>query len=283
LIGARVIRKNMIGYSSHLTGRLGNQLFQMNLLFQLGASLGVSTYSRPWAYSKLFEKFENHSFKRVPILEINGKKALPISQSNIDWDIFGELVSEIKSTKRRFNLPTGILGEAFFGVTKIDPRKFFHKNGYSEKNPIQDSAKVGIHFRGKDFALWNPNAIIHSDFYLDSINFMLNIYDEIQVIVFTDDVQLPSYLKVSQILLKEKKVHVEFAAGDLFTDFWTLANCKYIISSPSTFAIWASLLGVDKSIVFHSRDWIINRKFEGDEFWVNLVSSRNNLIPISLV
>ena len=53
-----------------------------------------------------------------------------------------------------------------------------------------------------------------------------------------------------------------------------MAECDYIISSPSTFCICAGFVGRQKKII-HSKKWLENRIKVGDKFWVDLYNGGN--------
>jgi hypothetical protein len=283
LIGTEVFNRPLIGYGESLVGRLGNQLFQMNLLFQLARILQASTYSRPWSYSYLFKEIDHHSFRRANIFPSCWRSWKPKTISFTNWSLI-EIETLVSLTEKKIvNLPVGILGEAFFHVSKVNPRELFLQPRDLEFGFESNAPKVGVHFRGGDFQTWNPKAILKPDFYLNSIKVLLDRYDELEVFISTDDPHLSTYLMVSKELERESRIHTLTSRGSLFSDFWGLANCDYVVSSPSTFAIWASLLGVKKRSVFHSADWLNQRLQVQDEFWVDLMSEKNSLIPVSSV
>lgn len=155
------------------------------------------------------------------------------------------------------------LGENFFENYNISTREVFQL----KNKPFIQNGSVAIHFRGGDFHQWNPDSILSTEYYLNSIN---QIYDAKRYYLFTDDTSLKSYIEVKDCL-KNKEC---FFSGDFIDDFSKMSECDYIISSPSTFCICAGFIGKQKKII-HSKDWVENRANKNDKFWVDLLNGGN--------
>jgi hypothetical protein len=163
------------------------------------------------------------------------------------------------------------LGELFFDNHTVSTRTIFKMK---KKYNIPKNT-VAIHFRGTDFHQWNPVAILCEDYYTKAIN---SIEDIDSVILFTDDVSLPSFHSVKLFLEKEG---IQYECGDntsnrdmYFDDFGKMTECDYIISSPSTFCICAGFVGKNKKII-HSKRWMHSRMQVDDKFWVDLYNGGN--------
>tara|TARA_Y100001963_G_C6741248_1_gene429076 strand:+ start:579 stop:1298 length:720 start_codon:yes stop_codon:yes gene_type:complete len=164
------------------------------------------------------------------------------------------------------------LGEKLYDYDGISTREVFKL-----KNPPQvQNGVCAIHFRGTDFHQWNPDSILDSKYYLESIE---EVKDSASgFILFTDDQQLPSYQKVLAFIKDEK---LSYLTGDnmadrnyYMKDFSIMSECDYIISSPSTFGIAAGLIGKHKKII-HSKKWVLDRVSREDKFWVDLHAGGN--------
>lgn len=159
------------------------------------------------------------------------------------------------------------LGERFFRCNSIPTRSIFKL----KNKPDISSNTCAVHFRGTDFHRWNPESILSTDYYLNSIDAIKD--NIVQFILFTDDNNLNSFNAVKSKLTKE---NIDFIYGDntsnrnlFISDFSLMSECDYIISSPSTFCICAGFIGKEKRII-HSKDWVDSRVSKGDEFWVDL-------------
>ena len=147
----------------------------------------------------------------------------------------------------------------------LNPRKFVTKIFENRHN------QVGIHFRGTDFFQWNPKSILDSDYYLDSIKLCLDSFNELEFVLFTDDHNLESFKNISSFLKSNNINHrmgLSQITGNFLDDFIDLASSDIIVSSPSTFAISAGMIG--NSRIIHSKKWIEHRISENDKFWVDL-------------
>jgi len=65
-------------------------------------------------------------------------------------------------------------------------------------------------------------------------------------------------------------------------DFLDMANSDVLISSPSTFSIWAGILGKRKKVI-HSKTWVDYRAKENDIFWINLQKGGNEYYSAELI
>ena len=164
------------------------------------------------------------------------------------------------------------LGEEFFENRTVPVKSFV-----DIKEPLDlPPYTVGIHFRGRDFFEWNPEAVLSSDYYVRAI-------DEVwkdkatHFILFTDQ-ELPSYLEVKKYLEDNNMPYTEGNNNPdrsmFMEDFRTMASCDYIISSPSTFCITAGVLGTKKKII-HCKEWVEKQKNNGDKFWTDLYNGGN--------
>jgi hypothetical protein len=131
--------------------------------------------------------------------------------------------------------------------------------------------------RGGDFAKWNPNAILSTEYYLQAIEAALDITGRAtKLYVSTDDRTLESWHEVTR-LHSSRLLPTLGSRGNArskaLEDFGALAGADLVVSSPSTFAIWASILGSKR--VIHSRQWVESRADLGDRFWIEISRLRS--------
>ena len=165
-----------------------------------------------------------------------------------------------------------VLGEAFFENGTVPVKSFVDVSDTVDLPPDT----VGIHFRGRDFFEWNPEAVLSSEYYTNAIN---EVWKDgaSHFILFTDQ-ELPAYLEVKKYLEENDLPYTEGkndSDRSMFAeDFKTMASCDYIISSPSTFCITAGMLGIKKKIL-HSKEWVEKQINNDDKFWIELYNGGN--------
>lgn len=235
-------------------GRFGNKLLHYNNLVQIAKSMNVEWDSVPYPEYSVLE-LSNSITEKKSYIQIDSKTDFSTLKSNIDYELkpcLGELFF-------KFNSPTR-------GIFK--PKSNIVNN---------DLINIGIHFRGGDFHTWNPESILSSEYYIESIKYLHKTNNK--YILFTDDLNLKSYTDV-QKYLKDNRYDYELGIatfGDchFINDFFQLCDCDYIISSPSTFAICAGFMGKEKEII-HSKKWVDSRIAKNDGFWMGVANGGNN-------
>ena len=161
-----------------------------------------------------------------------------------------------------------ILGEAFFGYCSQDPRKLVMSPCPKSEGPVP---YIAMHFRGTDFFTWNENAILPSSYYMNSLEWARDqVGPDAPVYLVTDDTSLDSFKYVRKCLGSSARVF----NGAPESDFCVLHGASILVSSPSTFCIWAGILG--NSSVVHSLNWVTQRASLRDEFWVRILKGGND-------
>lgn len=194
----------------------------------------------------------------------------------IPWDghqIFeGDLLGKQNNSEKASNL-NFCLGEKFFLYNRLSTREVFKIKNVK----IIKEKSCGIHFRGTDFHIWNPDSILDAGYYLNAIEEIINFVDIFYL--FTDQKSLNSYQKVLNYL--KTKNNIKVVEGEnisnrnyFIEDFKTMSECDILISSPSTFCISSGFIGKNKKII-HSNKWIENRIKQNDKFWVDLEQGGN--------
>ena len=164
------------------------------------------------------------------------------------------------------------LGDRFFGYSELSTRDVFKLKNKS----FVGNNSCAIHFRGTDFHEWDPESILDSKYYINSIK---EIEKDVEIFyIFTDDQNLKSFQNAIKYL-QDKKINHVFGQNtsnrnNYIQDFKIMSECDYIISSPSTFCISAGFIGKNKKII-HSKQWIDSRINKEDKFWCDLNQDRD--------
>lgn len=255
----------MIGQISS-SGKMGNALFQLIFLRQISATLGENIFHTRW--KKLTDFLDTGYRLDDPVSLCRGFRMLGLQELNeMGKDQF---LIECRKTLQRRNIiiRPGVLGEHFFEFTERDPRELIKPVDSLRSNKPIEKPYAAIHFRGLDFHQWNSDAVMDYKFYADSIASLINEVgdSEYPIKLVTDD---PEHPVVEKILNISK--NVSFAQdGTRMTDFRILANCTFLVASPSTFSFWGGILGQNKTII-HSKKWVESRANNGENFWKNVL------------
>ena len=244
------------------SGQLGNHLFQANLLCQVADEFEAGSYFRSSVLRELF------TFKsQLDLNDISHSKGIvKYSTTEIEGLGFSEWMcslSENFKRKKMVLVEPGVMGSIFFESCLKNPKELISLK--RPKNYFGAERKIGIHFRAGDFKEWNPNAILPASYYMNSLDYLESIgLDISNSYLATDDVTHPTSIKIAnrigQILDRKSNPG---------RDFHILSNSQYLISSPSTFAFWAAILGNEVRII-HNRDWLNQNEAQGVKFWIDI-------------
>lgn len=270
----------MIGYKKKFTGGMGNRLFQYHFMKQLSHYLEVDDFYRETPDRKWFDNMHGKNIKWNPFrkkINFTAKNILELGKDNFLNEIKYEL-----QNKKLIVLEPPILGDFFYEYIFSDPNDFIKiKDKYKLLKLKEDKVHIAVHFRGTDFESWNKDAILDVDYYIDSIDFIR--HQESHELVFhplTDDLTLDSYHQVIQYLNENNLCYqLGNTTQEAIYDFHKMSECDIIISSPSTFSIWAGILGKRKKII-HSEKWINNRLINNDKFWIDIDKSNNKIYKL---
>ena len=252
------------------SGRLGNQLFQMNFLLQIKTEFILDTFYKGFDQLHFLEvknriKFPNSIYFRKP------RSWTSQQISNIGWL---EFVDQIVNQNSVNVINPGILGEWFFESCVFDPNDFFKISPKIGSNP--ESKNIAIHFRGGDFVNWDKQAILPFQYYVDSIDLVKSLWpsNKLNFNIYSDEPKHPTLSRLSQhlgITVSDK--------NDPVNDFLSISQSDCLISSPSTFSIWSGMLG-KKKVVIHSKLWFDSRIEMKQKFWIELDKGGNKYLTI---
>jgi len=235
-------------------GRFGNKLFYYNNLVQV---------SKHFGHDYFVPRFSNDS-----IFEFSSKNNQLNSGTYVDVDYTYLIENKNNDFKDLIFHLQPCLGDLFFEFDSLKTSDIFKFKNNLIPNIINDKISVGVHFRGTDFNMWDSKAILPTKYYIDSINFILNIDKDVVFKLFTDDISLQSYNEVKFYLIQNNIKYELGNINSLEDDFINLSYCDYIISSPSTFAIAAGFCGKENKKIIHSQNWLDYQCDKGDKFWL---------------
>jgi len=232
-----------------LIGGLGNQLFQVNFASQIATRIQVPLMikkSEVLKMSNLRVELASGLGLKLRKMQILDKNFILQQDSETIYSRCLSIVSE----GRIAVLPAGILGEVFFKFLCENPRNIFNprKHLVSSDGEKQNSLKkVALHFRGGDFSAWKPSYVMDYQFYVRVLE-RLNLPSS-QVDLFTDDPSHPTVIR----LKTEMKVGRVIHSNNPHRDFWAMSNYGTLVISPSTFSVWAALLGCSKDVIYNGK------------------------------
>ena len=264
-----------IKYEKHPTGGLGNRLFQYNFISQLAKQISTDFDFISIKDVRNFKKsitFNPKSFIKINKYEVSSEYILEKGP---------EVIEEIMLKHAegfQIVLNGTFLGNYFFDFTAVDPKSLIEvktKKNFSHQH-------ISLHFRGGDFKAWNSRAILSRNYYLNAVAEIDKKEEKkLPICLVTDDKNLPT-LKSVQENFQDRILDTGLQSKCTLDDFALLRDATYLISSPSTFAIWAGILGQQETI-FHSREWVEYRCSEGDKFWIDLSKGGNSFYKASFI
>lgn len=256
-------------------GRLGNQLFQVHTALQLAKHLDLHVM------------LPAHKLRQISREIPRGNKAFEFLISRFLKDNFQEFIFEngiMTETSRystdRFILSKNLvigsnyLSETFFPLLFEHPSDLMPLNlpeSYFDQEPI-----LALHFRGTDFVGWNSKALMRPEYYFNALDHFSAWKSDITL--FTDDI---GHEVVQTLIRNVPKLRVD-KSMNTSQAFLRLAQHKILISSPSTFAIWAAMLGRSSTIVLE-QGWINEMYLRDDHFWTGIATNRKALFSNVLI
>ena len=163
-----------------------------------------------------------------------------------------------------------LLGEVLVRFAQRDSREFAALSvTQCREHRVARGGKqlVTAHLRAGDFREWEPKAILPADYYIAALESIDTLgSDSWQVRVCVDDAGHPALSDLQDFLTGRGVLNPRVNCADPFQcDLAAMAESDVLVSSPSTFALVAGMLGTPR--VIHSREWIENRVGRGEEFW----------------
>ena len=252
----------MIGSRSTPKGGFGNRLLNYISMRQLSRELGVGFFMpnrldgnwvqgihRPPRIPSFLRSFE--AFSRDQVLEPG----------------FVALAQASLASGRSVVLKPRLLTEALARFDFVPSASLVkHRFKLCKKHAEGEQAPIVLHLRGTDFADWKPNAVLGEGFYRDSLSWLDSQgYSDSPVRICTEDNDHPALASLKRFLRRKHRL-VDISCESPFDcDYASLIAAQHVVSSPSTYAITACLLG--SASVIHNYHWVDSRIREGDLFW----------------
>lgn len=253
-------------------GQLGNQLFQLHFVRQIGHQLQVGYNYPSFREAASFPRTDDRQTpnRMIPKSRRYLREEIDPRDSNRALSSFIETLE----SGRSIALPSGLLGNYLFEYGFENSAEIM---GWTPQ-PRFEAPVIGVHFRGTDFHSWDASAVLAAPYYLSAISWCLDQQPGARIRIFSDDFDLPSLHTVQE----EFRQHIEedSASEDALTDLRSLSRSWFIVSSPSTFSIWAGILSQGARIV-HSKNWVERKTEAGEYFWTRVLEGGSRVYPIS--
>jgi len=246
--------------------RFGNKILLLNNLIQISYYFKIPYTFNNFLGLDLFENLEPHDLPSSYDEILTTNFFLNTPKKNIHLN-----------TQKRYKLDMALF-ELFFTYNDLSTFDIFK---LKIPNITSNTISIGAHFRGTDFHTWDKKAILPTEYYINSLEFLKTILTEdFKVYLATDDVNLVSYQTVIEWLNQN---NISFHGGNIKNwkqDFYTLSQCNYVISTPSTFCITSSLCGRKNKKIIHNKEWFKQYKLHSDYFrdifWKQLYETKGN-------
>lgn len=256
--------RGLVGSLRAPKGGFGNRVMSFLSLRQIASAFGTRYFS-------------TNDIDRRRVGGIHSKPPVPLSFLKLELASPEEAFEPDGIAKLRERVHLGVsvgfnrplLGEVFarFAPTGSIRMPQMRCKVCSRHIQATKGTKLGaLHFRGGDFAAWNPGAVLPEAYYHSAIDLALGYLPEIKFRIFADDYAHPAIegvrnrLQQSGLLLESISCEKQ-----LECDHASIASASLVVSTPSTFALTAAMFGEGK--VIHSERWVTNRVEEGELFW----------------
>lgn len=163
-----------------------------------------------------------------------------------------------------------LLGEALVRFARTDSKTLTQLRTTQclrHQKALASHRLITAHLRAGDFSEWEPDAILPAEYYTSALESLGSLpTDEWRVRICFDDRMHPALAPLQHNLESRGLMLDSTDCDDPFgCDLAAMADSEYLISSPSTFALVAGMLGNTRSI--HSARWVENRVNRGEKFW----------------
>lgn len=240
-------------------GRFGNKMYNLFYSLYFSNNLKDRVFFNPFGISRFFDVKNKYQIKIHKSFRV-------INNTNFLED----------NHQKNLIFKGGVLGDYFF-KTKYDLRKNLTiKKSFTNKNRLsKEHLNVAIHFRGTDFFSWDKKSILPFEYYLKAIKSINK--QNVKFYLYTDDSELTSFKKVINYLKSnDLSYDIGRSKSHFILDFSEMANCDVLISTPSTFCIWAGILEKEK-IIIQNKNWVNYRIENNDAFWKDCIFSNDSL------
>lgn len=258
-----------------LCGGLGNQIFQLGaalLLTSKGSNeliilddYALSSYEAPREFelSKFIDLSKSDvqvALKRLAITRLRIPRLLPFKLHAMPFVNDNNFQFIIDGNKSQYRLLDGyfqtLRQQDFEDISALLKPLLLDK--FCKLNQLESETCV-IHMRGGDFVKLGWNKSTPEIYYINAMNMMRDKHDVNNFVIVTDD---ETYART---IISCKSADIKIVSSDIVDDFQTIASYSKRILSASTFALWASAIGVnsDSGVVVAPNEFTpgIKRRF----------------------
>lgn len=287
----------------HLSGGLGNQLFQittgMALAKSVNKNLAINSnlYSNPILREKINPNYKKkRKFEAIDFLEVarlpRDKFPTPI---NGRFEKYLENLSEIQKRKLGIATESSFSESGWANPEKIrrlvghfiSPKYFSNIDStslFKELNlplspwsnlilkEIQHRETIGIHVRLGDYLFQNNIIVPNENYYLNALEYLQNLLGhKSNILIFSDE---PNKIKnkFPKLYQKAKTLHPEGRVS-VAENLFLLSKCTAFVCSNSTFSWWAANLSkVQTNLIVAPREFFVSTKktnFNKELWWGN--------------
>ena len=164
----------------------GNRFLLLNNLLQLGDLFGHKVAFTNFTGLDMFEPIDGNvpSLPNITIHHtLSPHMLLETPQENLKLH-----------HNLNYRLEDATLFELFF---KFHSQSTFSLFKQIKPNINSDKINVGVHFRGRDFKIWDPKSLLDASYYIDAIQFVVDeIKEDFNLTLYYDDRHLESFKSV---------------------------------------------------------------------------------------
>ena len=227
-------------------GRLGNQMFQYASLRGISARRGYdfgipkSNFSDEWKTHQLFEVFDMIHLPNKNIRYLDGGHSPVASEKHFHFDeeLFNQCPNDV-------SLIGFFQSEKYFKHIEDSVREDFSFRSHI-KDPCTEMMRefddvLSLHVRRTDYLTNSEN---HFNLTLDYYEEALTHFDDLQVIVFSDD---SDWCKEQDLFSDDRFLVSE--SGDNKIDMCLMSMCTHHIIANSSFSWWGAWLAKSKKVI----------------------------------
>ena len=254
-----------IGLRSTPKGQFGNRLLNYLVIRQLAHELDVGYFSHNPGDRGLIP-----GIHRLPFPPLRFRRTVYLERSDVEADGFLERARQHIARGEVIVPKPRLLANAYARFDFVDPSRLVRHRFRlcSHHQAVSDGqSPVVLHLRGKDFATWKEGAVLGEQYYRDGLEYWEEQQaNDFRVRICTDDLDHPALPGLRDFLRSQGRLmSPEGCTNPFVCDFAAMMAAPVVVSSPSTFAITAGLLGTSRAI--HSRSWVDARIADGEVFW----------------
>ena len=254
-----------IGQLGRPQGRFGNRILGLLVLKNISSLIGSDYFYSSVLDSALVpEAFRPLLTNRRSVRFIDALHLVQMAKAN--------RLQDLREVGTRIAVRGPLLGAAFASTDNSMTEKLrFLGSSCRRHASFGSHPSVVLHLRAGDFRAWDGTAIHDHRYYLSAYESLTDIEGSQSVRVIYDDQSHPALGPVLKFFATKNlsSFSWEKCSKSKECDFSALVSATTVISSPSTFAISAGVIG-NAQFIF-DRAWVKNRAHHKDSFWESVL------------